>query len=146
MNDDAFYWLTADGKLRTAPLGGGQASLPPGVNTAQSAPMAADGTYVYFVGDKGLGTEGIFRFKNGGTVEPLVYKAGVSYLLVDDTSIYFAPYPFANHEIDKAPKDKPSNGTKIATQNGFGAFAAYDAKFLYTVGGGSGEKAYRFVK
>jgi hypothetical protein len=146
VNDDAFYWLTQDGKLRTAPLGGGTAAVVTAANTKQGAPVAADGTYVYFVADVGLGTEGIYRYKTGGTAEQLVYKGGVSFLLVDDTSVYFAAYPFANHEIDKAPKDKPSNGTKIATQSGFGPLVAYDSKFIYTVGAGSGEKAYRFVK
>jgi len=148
VTNDAFYWLTTDGKLRTAPIGGGTASLVPSAVTAQGAAVTADSTYVYFVNNVGMGTEGIYRYKTGGAIEPLVYKAGIpaGFLLVDDTSLYFASYPYANHEIDKAPKGVASNGTKFATQFGFGPLVAYDATFFFTVGDGSQSPVYRFVK
>jgi hypothetical protein len=142
---DAFYWLGNDGKMYSAPIGGGVGTEISGAGTMQGNTMTTDDTYVYFTQTKGAGTDGVYRYKTGGTVEPLVYKAGVAAILADTTNLYLQ-VGVSTVDIFKSPK-AVSTGTPIASAFGLGYLVGYDATFLYTSQGATTSgSAWRIVK
>ncbi len=142
---DAFYWLGNDGKLYTAPIGGGTGTEVVGSTTTQGGAITVDDTYVYFTQRLSTATDGVFRYKTGGVVESVVYKGAIASVLADATNLYFT-VGIVPTDVFKSGKTATA-ATKIASSFALGLVKQNDATFLYMIGGGGGnDTSYRIVK